>query len=146
MKDLILNIMLVLFFVYLAFLSGEFYFFSLPFIIVQMVALLFIFWAVVAKRVYKPEHKTEVGRKKKIFWLNEGPYEFIRHPIYAGTLLFTLAYVQEYLTIIRGIFFILFVLIILAKMRGDEKLNDLHFKHDYQEYKKKTKMLIPYLY
>ncbi len=144
MKKTVLTILQAILILYIVFISGEFYYFSIPFIAMLLVSLLLIFWAFLVKKVFA--HKISKKDAGKIYFLKEGPYEFIRFPVYAGLLLFVLAYVQDNLTIIRGTAFLLFAATILIRIKDDEILNEKHFKHEYQEYKKNTKKLIPYLY
>lgn len=144
MKNTVLAVLQAILVLYIVFISGEFYYFSVPFIAMLLVSLLLIFWAILVKKVYA--HKISKKETGKIYFLKEGPYEFIRFPIYAGILLFVLAYVQDNLTIIRGIAFLLFAATILIRVKDDEILNEKHFKHEYKEYQKYTKKIIPYLY
>lgn len=144
MKNTVLAVLQAILVLYIVFISGEFYYFSVPFIAMLLVSLLLIFWAILGKKVYA--HKISKKETGKIYFLKEGPYEFIRFPIYAGILLFVLAYVQDNLTIIRGIAFLLFAATILIRVKDDEILNEKHFKHEYKEYQKYTKKIIPYLY
>lgn len=144
MKNSILIILMALLAVYIIFVSGEFYYFTIPFIVMQIVGLLLIFWAILVKKLYK--HPASHIKSKYVYLLKEGPYEFIRYPIYAGILLFLSAYVQDYLTIIKGIAFIIFVVLVIIRIKDDERRNETTFKHEYEEYKKTTKKIIPYLY
>lgn len=144
MKNSILTVLQILAAFYIIFLSGALFVFTFPFIAIQLISLILIFWALLSKKI----HKKHVGKSKhkKIYFLKEGPYEFIRHPIYAGVLLFVSTYVQEYFTFDRALVFILFIVFILLSIKIDEKLNEAHFKHEYLEYKKNTKKIIPYLF
>jgi protein-S-isoprenylcysteine O-methyltransferase Ste14 len=108
-----------------------------------MVAALLIFWALLTKRLSR---KSAAKGTKGIYFIKNGPYEFIRHPIYAGLLLSACTFTQEYLTLLRGLAFIILVGLILLRIRSDEGKTEVYFKSEYGEYKKNTKILIPYLY
>lgn len=126
------------------FLSGPIFIFSIPFVLIEGFSILLIFWAFLVKKLYKYSASSRVP--KRVYLVTEGPYEIIRHPIYAGLLLFVSTYVQEYFTGPRFLALLVFVVIILVQIHRDEELTESYFKHKYNEYKKKTKKLIPYIY
>jgi protein-S-isoprenylcysteine O-methyltransferase Ste14 len=76
--------------------------------------------------------------------ITSGPYQFVRHPIYAGillSLLGTTLCINTYwlfLLIMSGAFFIYSALM-------EEKMMSQAFPKEYADYKKKTKMIIPFL-
>ena len=74
-----------------------------------------------------------------------GPYSFIRHPIYTGVLLAMLGSI-----LIVGIewiiIFILFSLYFIYSAKKEENNMTRQFPNHYPEYKKKTKMLIPFIF
>ena len=78
--------------------------------------------------------------------LTKGVYKYIRHPLYLGEILrnFGLAIFLSSLygmaLIFLGCIFLLFRIEIEEKMLIDE------FGNEYEEYKKRTKKLFPYLY
>jgi protein-S-isoprenylcysteine O-methyltransferase Ste14 len=74
-----------------------------------------------------------------------GPYRFVRHPIYTGVLLglfgtaLAVASIWFYIFIFAGIYFIYSAL-------QEEKLMAQKFPDQYPAYKKRTKMLIPFVF
>lgn len=73
-----------------------------------------------------------------------GPYQYIRHPIYTGILLGTLGSaidVSTYWLIV----FIIFAFYFIYSAVVEEKLMMKQFPQVYPAYKKKTKMLIPFI-
>ena len=74
-----------------------------------------------------------------------GPYSWIRHPIYSGVLLAMLGTVFvvgiEWLII-----FIVFSIYFIYSATREEKNMTLQFPVQYPEYKKRTKMLVPFVF
>jgi protein-S-isoprenylcysteine O-methyltransferase Ste14 len=74
-----------------------------------------------------------------------GPYGFVRHPIYTGELLgligtaLAVASIWFYIFIFAGIYFI-------YSATQEEKLMAQKFPDQYPAYKKRTKMLIPFVF
>jgi len=94
-------------------------------------------------RVSKLRTNPEVAEGSKL--VTKGIYRYIRHPMYLGLILVSISLVLDYLTFFRIILFDLLVLNQILKLNYEEKLLEKHFK-DYDEYKKKTKRLIPFIY
>lgn len=84
--------------------------------------------------------------KKDHDLVQDGPYRFVRHPIYTGFLLMFLgtALVIGRLGLLIG-FAVCFVGFWI-KLRQEEALMIKRFKGDYLSYKKRVKALIPYLF
>jgi protein-S-isoprenylcysteine O-methyltransferase Ste14 len=74
-----------------------------------------------------------------------GPYRFIRHPMYSSLLLSGLAMILGQFSIVRLVIVLIFLADILLKIRYEEHL--LEKEHpDYPEYSKGTKRIIPFLW
>lgn len=113
-------------------------------IAVEVIALILGLWSVSIIAYKSKIHATaEVPLGAKL--VVDGPYSFIRHPMYASLLLFTLSLVVNSFTFLRLIFWIILLLDLLLKLEYEEQLLEKHF-HAYKEYKKRTKKLIPYIY
>ena len=86
-----------------------------------------------------------VQEKESHELIQQGMYKIVRHPIYTGLLLlFTgnAIIVGDYRGIIAvGIVFISF----WWKLKKEEKVLTAIFKHQYTDYQKKTKALIPFV-
>lgn len=141
MKNFILSLLQFLLFFYLL-LSGPFYIFSVPFVLILSVSILLIFWALLTKKLYKSSAHTPRG----VYLVTNGPYEIVRHPIYAGLLLFVLSYSLAYHIIYQFLAFLLLLIVVLVRINRDERLTEDFFKHEYIAYRKKAKRLIPYVY
>jgi len=84
----------------------------------------------------KPEHKL----------ITNGPYRFIRHPIYLGEILYFLSIPMIFGSIYG--FFVMLALIpmLLHRIGVEEKVLISKFGQEYIEYTQKTKKLIPCIY
>jgi len=123
--------------------TGPLFLQNIPFLLMQIIGLLLIFWALLAKKVNKPVHITNAP--KGSFLVMKGPYEIIRHPIYAGLLLIMAGFVEGYLSLPRMLAFAVVLVVTILKIAHDEQLLKESY-HDYEAYKAKTHKIIPYFY
>lgn len=127
---------MILMAVYIIF-SGPIFMGNLPFLLVQFFGLLLIVWAILARQMHKPS--------KQSAFTTYGPYEIIRHPIYAGFLLIMCAFVQGYASISRFVAFLILLICVLLKILYDER--QIEKEHtEYKHYQKKTHRIIPYFW
>ena len=75
--------------------------------------------------------------------VRNGPYRYIRHPMYSALLLVTLALILDAYSMERMMIWILLVCDLWVKLRYEEKLLGQHFG-EYKDYQKQTKRLIPF--
>lgn len=94
-------------------------------------------------RVSKLRTNPEVAKGSVL--VIDGIYKYIRHPMYLGLILISLALVIDYLTFFRIILFDFLVLNQLFKINYEEKILEKYFS-EYKSYKKDTKKLIPFIY
>jgi protein-S-isoprenylcysteine O-methyltransferase Ste14 len=110
-------------------------------LIIFLLGLLLAIWA----RLYLGKNwGTPMSQKQDPELVTSGPYRYIRHPIYTGilfamlgsSLVSSLFWLMVFA--ISGIYFIYSALI-------EEKLMMKQFPKVYSDYKRKTKMLIPFI-
>jgi len=79
--------------------------------------------------------------------IKNGPYRFIRHPSYLGILILALG---NGIALANWISFLLCLALpiagIILRIRVEEKVLAQHFGEQYQNYKKNTWRILPYIY
>ncbi|MFP4060379.1 MAG: methyltransferase family protein [Bacteroidales bacterium] len=75
----------------------------------------------------------------------EGPYKWIRHPMYTAILLVTIPLTIEYINISRVVVQVLLVIDLLVKVHFEENALSRDV-NGYEIYKRYSKKFIPYLY
>lgn len=77
--------------------------------------------------------------------VQRGPYAYIRHPMYTGLLLFTLALVLAAPSLLRIAFWLVLLIDLVLKLHYEEALLAAKFS-GYPKYQQATKKLIPFIY
>ncbi len=77
--------------------------------------------------------------------IQNGPYAFIRHPIYTGLFLMIFGEAFWYATLSWFALFIAVLVGMWVKAQREEELLTKHFPTAYPAYKKRTKALIPFV-
>ncbi len=78
--------------------------------------------------------------------VTNGPYSFIRHPMYTAVLLIAFGLLLNEFNILRLVATIILVIDLIIKTIYEEQLLLKHFKKEYEDYQKKTKRFIPFIY
>lgn len=123
-------------------LSGPLVSKVLIYLLVQIFGILLILWAIITITVNKkhPKHHLPPG----YFFIQTGPYEIIRHPIYAGYLLIVISLVEMEFTFLRVVALLILCIVFMLKIIREEFIL-AHKVPEYKDYKQKTKAIIPYL-
>lgn len=123
--------------------TGPFFPKNIFFISIGILGALLGLWAIIVMQLGRFNITPEIHQNSRM--VIKGPYKYIRHPMYASVLLITLAWVLNYLTLFRfGIWFVLLIDLLL-KLRFEERLLAEHYER-YQDYRKRTKKLIPRIF
>lgn len=122
-------------------LSGQIISQTVVTILVQVVGILLIVWSLITIKVNKTKHPHHLP--PGYFFLTKGPYEILRHPIYAGYLLIMVSIAEVEFTFLRFIALAILCICVMFKIIREEYLMTQEIK-EYKEYKSKTKALIPY--
>ena len=99
-------------------------------------------WALTHNQLgnFNIEPKLKEGSKL----VTSGIYRWVRHPMYSSVILMMLAVLLSSPSLIELLLFISLVLVLFLKAKREEKLWGKHDKA-YLEYKKHTKLFIPYI-
>ena len=100
-------------------------------------------WAVFVMQKSKLRITPDVAKNATL--VREGPYKFIRHPMYSSVLTICLSMFLTNIYYLTAIFYVLLIFDLFLKMNYEEKLLKKYFP-DYKSYETKTKRIIPFLY
>lgn len=100
-------------------------------------------WAIIVMELGRFNIIPDVHKNSRM--VTKGPYKYIRHPMYDSVLMMTFAWVLGYLTIFRSAIWIVLVIDLILKLKYEEKLLADRYK-EYQDYQKRTKSLIPFIF
>jgi len=84
--------------------------------------------------------------EKTIHLVTEGPYRFIRHPMYASLLCLAWGVFLKQITFLSGLLVILASLALYTTAIFEERENLRNFGDEYVEYMQRTKRFIPFLF
>ena len=115
-------------------------------IVVIVLLLVGLIIAILARRTLAGNWSGQVALKKDHTLITTGLYQYIRHPIYTGMLMMILGTALSQGTLGAVIGFLIILVGILFKLRDEEALMTEHFAEEYASYKKRTKILIPFLW
>ena len=77
--------------------------------------------------------------------IRTGPYKYVRHPMYSGLILIMLGTAIWVNHPVIWLIFLASIFGFLFKAQREEKLLAEHFKEEYNDYRNKTKALIPFI-
>jgi len=101
-------------------------------------------WSIYAMRITTLQITADVPPDSNL--ISDGPYKFIRHPMYLGVLLVALGLLINVDTPLRILAFLLLAFDIIIKANYEEMLLIKYFKEGYKDYQQKTKKFIPFVY
>ena len=84
--------------------------------------------------------------KKNGVLITKGPYQLIRHPMYTAQVMAVFPLVIEHDTNYRVTALAILMLTLLYKLHYEEKRLVNHFGLAYNEYKKTSKRVLPFIY
>lgn len=83
---------------------------------------------------------------KKHQLVTDGPYRFIRHPLYLGEILRNLGVAILFSSVYGILIVTLASIFLIFRIQIEEKMLIVVFGEEYKEYARNTKKIIPYFY
>ncbi len=77
--------------------------------------------------------------------ITNGPYRFIRHPMYTAILLGSTGLLIHQFTLVRLVLIIALAIVLLIKLGWEEKMLSQKFE-GYKNYMKQTQKLFPFIF
>lgn len=105
--------------------------------------LLLVGWAVYAIQPRRLKVGPKPGKRTRL--VTTGPYRWIRHPMYAATLVITSAWMVEGCSWVRGASWLFLAAVLILKARHEERLLGDAFPR-YADYAKRTRRFVPFLF
>ena len=112
--------------------------------IILLAGVLLGLWAIMTMKITAVQITADVAPDANL--ITDGPYEFIRHPMYTAVLIVAAGLIINDYTVPRLLAFILLTFDLLLKASYEERLLVKYFKKGYEDYKKKTKRFIPFIW
>lgn len=100
------------------------------------------FWAVYCMK-FRFNIAPDISSDKELTM--NGPYKFIRHPMYTSLLGITLIYIINDISFFKIAVYIVLLINLLLKLGYEEEILLAKFR-EYADYRKRTKKLIPFIY
>ena len=113
------------------------------FLTLELLGILLVVWAVFTMRVTKVNVFPEVRTGSRL--VTDGPYRWVRHPMYTAGLMIFLALVCESFSYWRGGWWLVLCGDLVAKLSYEERFLGEVFD-DYGAYRLRTWRLIPWMF
>ena len=78
--------------------------------------------------------------------ITEGVYSYIRHPLYLGEIIRNIGLAVLFSSLYGLVVMIIANLFLVVRIQAEEKMLVSEFGEEYEEYKSRTKKLLPYIY
>jgi len=104
-----------------------------------------VFFMVWARHILGKNWSGKVMIQEDHSLIKEAPYSLVRHPQYFGFLLALLGTTLVLGQLFSFIWFLLMVVSMIIKSKQEDKLLMNEFPNEYPDYKKKVKMLFPFI-
>jgi len=115
---------------------------SLSTIILILLSAALMLWAIIAMQKSKLSILPEPSANATL--ITNGPYRFIRHPMYTAILLGSTGILLQQFTLLRLVIFIALAITLHVKISWEEKMLSQKFD-GYKNYMKQTKRIMPFI-
>jgi len=106
-------------------------------------AVLLAIWAIVTMQKSKLRIFPEPAEHAVL--ITNGPYRFIRHPMYTAVILGCIGLLIAHFTLLRLVVLMVLTAVLIFKLTWEEDMLLLKFKA-YQQYRNRTSRLVPFLF
>ena len=124
-------------------LSGPLFSNSWYGLIIELSGVALAVWAIL---VMRSNANVAPIPKKSGRLVTEGPYRYIRHPMYTAQVVAVIPLVVEHSTNYRVTALIVLMVTLLFKLHYEEKRLVAHFGSPYHKYQKSSKKILPFIY
>lgn len=101
-------------------------------------------WAIIVLGQFF-SYKVQISKDHQL--INAGPYQFVRHPAYTGAIVSIIGFSLAVQSLIGLIVTILLAIFAYGyRIKIEENLLKQEFGDEFQKYKKKTKLLFPWVF
>ena len=113
-------------------------------IIIQIIGFIISLWGILAMKLGNFNIQPEVN--PTAHFVSNGPYKFIRNPMYSGLILFFGAAVISNYSLLHTAVFIILIIVFIEKIKMEEGFLSIKFGDQYTNYLSNTYRLIPLIY
>ena len=115
---------------------------SVSYIFIVLLGLVLGIWSLLVMSNSKIRITPQVANGSKL--IINGPYKFVRHPMYSSVILVCLGMTLSNFSLWRITIFVLLLIVLSLKIKYEEKLLTTYFS-EYKEYELNSKKIIPFL-
>ena len=112
-------------------------------LLLEIVAILLGLWSIVVMRV--GNFNITPNPKQQGVLIQQGPYRWVRHPMYLALILLAIALIGYHFTWLRLVIGLILAVDLVVKLNYEERLLVRHFSN-YEQFRQQTWRLVPYLY
>jgi protein-S-isoprenylcysteine O-methyltransferase Ste14 len=111
------------------------------FLVAQVLAIAMMPWA---RRSFQPGQFNIHAEPKEGQMISSGPYQFIRHPMYASALIIIWSGILGHFSYLNLVIGIIVTVVISIRIMIEEQYLRTHYPA-YLDFSRKTKMIIPFI-
>ncbi len=130
-------------------LTNSSYWFQNPFTLLQIISWLLLIGSLMLAfhgfYLLRMIGKPEGGWEDTTHLVKRGAYRYIRHPLYSSLLLFGAGALLKHVSLATISLFLALIAFMIATAKIEEAENINHFGSEYVDYKKISKMFVPFI-
>ncbi len=118
------------------------FFSSLLAITIFIIGTILGFWALSYNRL--GNFNIQPKMKKNATLITTGIYQYVRHPMYLSVIITSFAFLSTTFSYIEWILFVFLIIVLFLKAKIEESIWSNHTE-EYEEYKKRSKLILPFI-